>query len=377
MALSRIDNRLINRIRWNWVDIALSTDRCDREQSEAAIKTLYHIAQMSAPDIVWCESPQELAATLDALTTFDTADDEGLVKSRLAVAQLGVLRHRTHRVAARRHVPTPIWYDPTQILGNTPVPEAVRWEVFDALSSTDALTRLAHQGLRIRQRCVEAVGMAHAPMQSAMESVEEAVLWDCFLQVGGIDDRLIASALDVLRLVGCVSSWEGLAIVSDRPVTIRRQPDSLTVQANGEPAIEWRDGNFLNRWNGIDLPQDFWDWTAEQAIACSNLELRSIAIEHMGWAPIADSLEPLAVADDPGNPGQVIELYAFIVSSGLEAALVDRRHFVRVTNASPNMDGTHRTFVIQVPPWIADPVEAVAHSFGISAEAYRNLARAC
>jgi len=288
-----------------------------------------------------------------------------------------VLRHRTRPVAGRRRVPTPIWYEPTQAIPNTPVPETLYWQVFDALSSSSILRRLDHRGWRVNRRCADAVHVASAPALSAVNSPEEAVLWDCFLQVGGIDDPLIAAVLDVLRTVGYISAWEGLAIVSDRPVAIRRADDQTTFHAEGQPAIVWADGTYLNWWNGVELPADFWDWTGQQVIDCDNLELRSIAIECMGWEPIAESLTPLAVADDPANPGQVIELYEFVVASGVQSVPAERRHFVRVTNASPSMDGTRRSYIIQVSPRITDPVEAVARSFGVSADEYRNLARAC
>ena len=75
--------------------------------------------------------------------------------------------------------------------------------------------------------------------------------------------------------------------------------------------------------------------------------------------------------------GQVIELCEFVVASSLASVPAERRRFVRVTNASPSMDGTRRSYIIQVSPRITDPVEAVARSFGVSADEYRNLARAC
>jgi len=376
MVLTRADAKMINRSRWDWVDLAWPTTRCDREQAEDAIRALYQATRMHTPDVVWRESPQKLAATLDALVAFDSPEDERQLGSRLAVEQLGVLRHRTRPATARRRFPTPIWYDPTQVLGNTFVPEALRWQVFDALSGSNVLRNLDRQGWRIKRRCANAVNVISAPALSVVNSLEEAVLWDCFLRVGGIDDPLIAAILDVLRVVGYISAWEGLAIVSDRPIVIRRGFDDA-FHSERQPAIIWEDGTYLNWWNGVELPAGFWDWTGEQVIACNNLELRSIAIEYMGWEPIAESLTPLAVADDPGNPGQVIELYELAVASGLESVPAEWRHFIRVTNASPNMDGTRRSYIIQVAPWITDPVAAVAESFGVSVDMYRGLARAC
>jgi len=195
--------------------------------------------------------------------------------------------------------------------------------------------------------------------------------------VGGVEDPVTAAVMDVFRLVCWVAWLDGLVIVSERPTAIRHGRDNTMLHAERQPAIVWDDGTYLNSWNGVELLAGFWDWTGEQVTACDNLELRSIAIEYMGWEPIAESLTPLAVADDPGNPGHVIELYEFAVASGLESMSADRRHFVRVTKASPTMDGTRRSYIIQVVPLITDPVAAVVESFGVSADVYQDLARAC
>lgn len=379
MVSTRADARLVNRIRWDWVNLAWSTERCDRDQADEAIRTLYRAARLSKPEILWCQSPQEVTATMDALQSFDHPDSDRLLASRLAVTQLGVLRQRIQPMASRHNRCPLLWADPRRLTGDSPVPEEVRWQVFDALSATNVIPRLARLGQRVWRRCRYAVGTEWVKGAGAlylMGILEEAILWDCYLQVGGVEDPVTAAALDVFRLVSCVAWLDGLVIVSERPVVIRRGVDDM-LHAERQPAIVWDDGTYLNWWNGVELPAGFWDWTGDQVIACDNLELRSIAIEYMGWEPIAESLTPIAVADDPGNPGQVIELYEFTVASGLESVPGERQRFVRVTNASPCLDGSRRSYIIQVAPWITDPVAAVAESFGVSADVYRDLVRAC
>jgi len=245
-----------------------------------------------------------------------------------------------------------------------------------ALCANSRLNQVAEQGRQIWERSAQAVGWsAEVSVLHTTAVVEQAVLWESYLRVTGLDDPVIEATLDVLRGVGAFAPLEHLVLVCERPrlIHFNQQGD---LHAQGQPAIVWADYSWLNYWNGEALPADFWDWTAERLILCDNLVWRRIGAEHIGWTPIVESLQAIAVADDPANPGQVIELHAFNVAHDLPLQRDKEVRFVRVTNATKEVDGTRRSFVIQVPPWCKDPVAAVAQSFGVSAATYRQLARA-
>ncbi|MCL2785348.1 MAG: hypothetical protein FWD55_07930 [Propionibacteriaceae bacterium] len=378
MVLSRSDARLINRIRWDWVDTAWSTDPCVREQAAEFVRELYHVAGLSQPDVLWCSSPQQMVDTFEALACFDNQEEMLPIPELFSPLQLNMLSCKTRPMLGRRSVAKQLWADPWLIAQDTPVTDSVRWEVADTLMGTNALEQTVFQGGRIWGQCSESLTWAgRTPVLAAMQLTDQAVMWESYLRVVGVHDPVIAAALDVLRSVGCIAPLEGLALVAERPCFIRYDAGSHVLHALGRPAVEWDDGTGLAFWNDRVLPSTIWDWTPAEVLACPNLQLRSIAIQNMGWEPIIDSLEPWAVAEDPGNPGQVIEMYRVVVSSGFAHAPAERRQYVRVANASLDMDGTRRRFVLQVPTWIDDPVGAVAATFGVTAEVYRGLVRAC
>jgi len=294
------------------------------------------------------------------------------------LAQLAVLRKATQPVLGRMDVSSRLWFGPWTIDGDSPVPESARWQVAEALNATRQLQRAESLGWAIWHHVtVESHWRGDSAMLSTLGVAEQAVTWEAYLRVLGLDDPVMAAALRVLESVGGVVLLDGLAIVMDRPRVVRRDLLATRLHAHREPALEWRDGATVNVWNEWILPSDFWQWTPEQVMECPDLELRRIAMEGMDISRILNVLEPVAVADDPANPGQVIELYNIDMTEAMETEPARRRRFVRVTNASPDKNGTRRAYIIQVAPWADDPVEAVATSFGVSVDAYRELARAC
>jgi hypothetical protein len=380
LTLTRQDCRRIRDIRQHWVDIAWSTERCEWDSAVAAIEKLYRLARLPQPVVIPCPSPQHMATVLDALAAFDDGGEDHLLGSLEAVEQLRVLRGSIEPIPGRKSVLPQLWSDPWSTVGGAPVSSEVRWQIFDALVASQAPRGAATFGEQFWRRCSSVAHWSgETPVLSAMES-EQIILWDVFLEVLGVDDPVIRATVDVLQQVSFFAPMEGLVLVADRPIVVREtRADRSTRRLHGDkkPAVGWDDGTGLNYWNGYALPEGFWQWTPEQVVSCHNLELRSIAIRSMGWEAIVGALSPIAVAEDPGHPGHVIELFSFAVASANPLTESVRQQFVRVTNASPDMDGTHRTYILQVHPYVTDPVTAVAESFGVSTEAYRNLARAC
>jgi len=185
MVLTRADAQKINRIRWDWVNLAWSTDRCDRDQDDESIRTLFRAARLVRPEILWYQSPQEVTATMDVLQSFDHPESDRLLASRLSVTQLGVLRRRIQPVASRHNRCPLLWADSRRLTDDISVPEKVRWQVLDALSATNMITRLARLGQRIWRRCRYIAGTEWVKSAGAlylMGILEEAILSNCYLQ---------------------------------------------------------------------------------------------------------------------------------------------------------------------------------------------------
>jgi len=193
-------------------------------------------------------------------------------------------------------------------------------------------------------------------------------------------DRLVEALSGVTRVCGGPVAGGGVTLVCcERPVVATGErtdwawgdPQSLPHGAAG-PAVVWPDGNEEFYWHGWNVPRAFYGWTAAEALGLTNLEQRRLAIERIGWVELADELELVDVAPDPGNPGQILSLYD--VPPEFRAA---SERLLIVANASLDRDGSRRCFALFTPSEIDDPVEAAARLFGLERDEYAALQRAC
>jgi hypothetical protein len=141
------------------------------------------------------------------------------------------------------------------------------------------------------------------------------------------------------------------------------------------PALEWADGSAFHAWHGTLVPRSLIakPWPSRAVMLTRNAEVRRCAIERIGWdVYIAEmGFERLGEAvPDPGNPGFDLELYH--VPRGVVGSMHAR--ILICTNASVERDGTRRRFGLSVPPHVADPLAAVAWTFGLDARDYDTLA---
>ena len=104
-----------------------------------------------------------------------------------------------------------------------------------------------------------------------------------------------------------------------------------------------------------------------------NVEERRCAIERMGWdAFVRDSgMTLVSSVPDPGNPGQVLELYD--LPDQLEDIYRSEARILLCTNGSPEADGSFHRFGLPVPASHSDPLEAAADMYGLSGVEYAKL----
>ena len=156
-------------------------------------------------------------------------------------------------------------------------------------------------------------------------------------------------------------------------------PVELHLDANGEshredgPAIVYSDGWFVNMWHGIHVPEDFFQWTVEDALGHRNAEVRRCALERLGWETLTDRLELVDECPDPGNEDQTLRLFEGDLLDGLWDSPA---RLLVVSNASLDKGGTRRVFGLPVPADVSDPLAAAALLFDVPVETYAQLARA-
>ena len=345
--LGRDQHDWLTARRAHWLELATATQRCDRSAAEAAIREWYRVAGLRVPEMVWAASP--------------------------AGAQQE-LRNRVQPLTHGRSVIDRLWGDPHAGYGDWPIADELRWQITLALQGSALPGRYRAAGTSIWARS-QHPRRAEIPFDhtlSALGDCTSALWWDAINSLGEQPDRVMAAGLAVLAEVGWVVPLRDVVVAIERPTWLEFNAQAQ-LQGRFAPAVRWADNIELNYWEGIELPPDFWAQTPEQAEYLEP-EPRRIYFDAAGWTHGTERMAVIGWAPDPANPSQRVALLAMLE---LGERYPQRRHFVCVQNASLEMDGSRREFFIEVPPLNTDPIEAVASTFGLSAEQYRLLQRAC
>ena len=178
--------------------------------------------------------------------------------------------------------------------------------------------------------------------------------------------------------IGCASA----------PVVLR-DPDGA-VHCHDGPAVVFADGSPLYYWRGqliptkwIPAPTEKWieknlgsttliprtegykPPTGKQALAESNVELRRVAVEIIGWDTVVMELDPTVVDQDPDPTIGTLLRAKIPAGSSWEQERAPPQQFLRV------QCGTGRWFSLCVPPTVRTAREANAWTYGLSPEAYQ------
>ena len=346
----------VQRVRDEWMQIGLSTERCNRPAAEAAVRAAYRAAGIEDPQVVvWMDSPLGgmLATAFVRELKSDQLGDQlwgqlrGQLRSQLWGQLDGPLRSQLWGQLGghlRSHLRSQLW------LGGH-LRSHLRSQLGDQLG--------------------DQLGQEISPW------------WDCYwlacmtcaLPLAGLDnsDRLDALA-DACRLTGWWWPMRGAAVLTDRPTTLR--VDQLRrLHCEDGPALAYADGCTLHSWHGTTVPADLIEtgWDIKRIMAEKNAEIRRCAIERYGWDRfVVGAHFTLADGcDDPGNPGQTLRLY------DVPRKVLDLPVRVLVAhNATRERDGSRHTFGLTTPTDCKTAIEAAAWCFDVNADEYRTLLRA-
>ncbi len=178
-----------------------------------------------------------------------------------------------------------------------------------------------------------------------------------FRDVCGLSDAEILKRLEINEALvdSCGWTWwhQNVLVISDRPTHIKRDNNGRLHCETG-PSIEYRDGWALFHWHGVAIPGE---WvigkkpTAQEALACENVEQRRVACEIVGWSNILKQLNAKVIdRDEDEEIGTLLEVD--LPDSGKERFLQVRC-------------GTGRTFALPVPPDVRTALEANSWTYGL------------
>ena len=156
-------------------------------------------------------------------------------------------------------------------------------------------------------------------------------------------------------------------VVCDRP-TVCRMEDLAgdgywRLHAPDGPAMAWLDGWQIHAWHGVRVPADVIERpetiTAKRITAETNQEVRRAMVERIGWDRYLEMARAVPVQSDRYG-----DLYRLTIG---EADVT----IVLVQNSTPEPDGQVKRYGLTVPETCRTAHEAVASTFGLTADTYR------
>ncbi|MDW5323238.1 DUF6745 domain-containing protein [Plantactinospora sp. KLBMP9567] len=175
----------------------------------------------------------------------------------------------------------------------------------------------------------------------------------------------LAGLAGVTAAAGWWWPYERLVILTERPTRLHR--DNLgRLHHDDGPALAYPDGFGLHAWRGMPIPAgvaaELPTLTVERIRAERNAEVRRVMLEHFGYDRYLRESRTTAVHRDE---------YGVLWRLNLpqDEPLV----MVEVVNATPEPDGTRRTYWLRVPPDTRTARAGVAWTFGVEPERYAPL----
>ncbi|HEY9786636.1 MAG TPA: hypothetical protein V6D17_14640, partial [Candidatus Obscuribacterales bacterium] len=216
----------------------------------------------------------------------------------------------------------------------------------------------------------------HAIMEPLFSERDLCGLWQCVDSIRAtfamshlnpepceLKSFAIASAfLDVFRHLPAAQFYERICFVCERPQSFSVDENARLHNISG-PAVQYANGASLHAWRGTVIPAQAIEQrneiTIAQINAMENVEVRFALIELYGAARyLQDSGAELVHEDARG------QLFRKEVP-GAEPLVM-----VRVTNSTPESDGTYKQYFLRVPPFITTASDAVAWTFGMRGSEY-------
>jgi hypothetical protein len=184
--------------------------------------------------------------------------------------------------------------------------------------------------------------------------------------VGVQYDEKRSRQLDMWRDIAQSCCWwwayENYVVISERPTVVGMDGRGL-IHADKGPAVAFSDGWKVYAVHGVRLPADVIEnpasITVKRIETEANAEVRRVMIDRYGPGKyLADSGAVEIHRDDYG------------ILRGKDVPNDEPIVMVEVVNATPEPDGSMKNYMLRVPPTVKTAREAVAWTFGKTAEEY-------
>jgi len=395
-ALSRRQVEAAQRYVQKWTDIGLSQKASDRAVAEYGIKELYAHFKLSAPKVIWCQSPLAVMIAVHATCA--------RLKGRGQLGRLGEWLHcalfsrnyksfgkALDREIASNFAQTMLFEVREAVY--LPLLAAVYQSVCRPIGdgcanaerekqdgcSWDKAVQSAAVSARAALHYFDAPGMDMETYFSAARiNWSDAVRWvdygqhaaywcaqyeflahECSVAAAG--QAGVKGAIDLAKSAGWFVPCEKMCFISDRHNFLSLDEQGLLHQESG-PAVTYPDGWSVYAWHGQRLPEYVIEnpekISAYRIDSHGDDAVRRIMIEKYGLKYWLELGAQVRHEDETGV------LYHLERTDGRSETVV------KVTNSTPEPDGRFKDYVLRVPPDVMTARDAVAWTFNLSGSGY-------
>jgi hypothetical protein len=362
-----------------WAGVRMSCAPAERGLAEDGIRSAYSAAGLAPPDrIVWCSGPMEIAKRLATASpddliganvkaeVFDKVRDKvgtlaEIFWKEIVIAAVELGRHGTVRAALSEH---------------NRCRDASKAVTRAVVGAVDAY--LCRFSVRARHLALRWRGLPHLLPRSTFEDV--AIGPEQLASLGvyeylhdvlpwGDLTRPMQGIWQIAKSVGWIVPHERVCWVSERPGLLRVDAAARLHCPDG-PALQYPDGWSHYAWKGVEVP----GWMIEHP-------------EKITPDTVTDMIDPVLrnCMIEIMTPERFVKMGGASLVSQDETGVLWRKLWgyrgvtigswtaVEVRNGTPEADGSRRRYFLRVPSRMRTSREAVAWTYGLTAERYAEL----
>jgi hypothetical protein len=355
---------LLRQHRQEWAAARKATEKADRAAAEDGIRQAYRAAKLAEPrKIIWSDGPVAMAR--DWVDRYGREKVGNPVKPAIVDA---VQSRVVSEIDSSLSASIRLALFETRLIARDPVGVAVIEAVTDA-----AVAIKPTLGTRMR-RLFRAMNTKSQRTRQANFSLSSfgqhdigwlgicAFLRDAFNL--GSETESLSGLWRVARNAGWVLPYEDVCWLSERH-HILKFDDANRLHSPAGPALAYPDGWALHYWKGVRVP----DWIVDRPdlLTPSAIDREMNRNVRRGMIDIM-------------TPEKFVSVSGAVPVSVDETGVLWRKQWFRdawaaveVVNGTPEPDGTRRHYFLQVPPDLHSAREAVAWTYGMTAQQYAGL----
>lgn len=363
-ALTAEQTAALVRYRARWLAIRRSTEPADRDAAEEGVRLAYQAANLRPPlHMVWCDSPVALSDRASRASCADGPNVKSGVIDRLRQRTAARVRRR---LPARLRAQIESAVNPADPLGDSATDAIAQGAVQENASLLECLRRSRPLSW---SRFFSALAAPRNFRDSGAGPRELSWLgvYEFVRNVLGLkaETAPLLGLTQVAMNAGWLQPHEYTCWLAERPNLLRSDAQGRLHDARG-PALRFPDGWSVYAWKGVEIPRRLVEEPEKITLAAidteANVQVRRCMIEIMTPARYVALGGAAKVAEDETG---VLWRKTWLAYDAWAA--------VEVINATPEADGTHKHFFLQVPANLRTAREAVAWTYGMRADAYDQL----